>query len=227
MPVLFQLHNRAYSFNPRFQSQNAHMTGTQPHRKKVKHFQIAGHLHELTFSCYRRRPLLTNDDWRQKLARTIDAACEEQDFQLIAFVFMPEHVHLLVRPDSQQSNISLLLARIKQPFSLQIKEILIEHGSKLLHTLTVQERPGKYCFRFWQEGPGFDRNLYNPKSTEAAMEYIHLNPVRRKLCRQAVDWKWSSARFLLNTSTEPDLPTLHRLPSDFFAEGGTHFPLDE
>lgn len=32
------------------------------HRKTIKQFHEPGHLHELTFSCYRRLPLLTNDD---------------------------------------------------------------------------------------------------------------------------------------------------------------------
>ena len=34
------------------------------HRKRVRHFHEAGHCHELTFSCYRRMPLLTNNVWR-------------------------------------------------------------------------------------------------------------------------------------------------------------------
>ena len=46
---------------------------TTRHRKRVKHFHEPGDLHELTFSCYRRMPLLTNDDWRYRLARSLDA----------------------------------------------------------------------------------------------------------------------------------------------------------
>jgi putative transposase len=68
------------------------------HRKTVRHFEEPGHLHELTFSCYQRMPLLTNDDWRVKLARSIDEANAESAVELAAFVFMPEHVHLLVYP---------------------------------------------------------------------------------------------------------------------------------
>ncbi|HEX2475460.1 MAG TPA: hypothetical protein VHK01_11970 [Lacipirellulaceae bacterium] len=49
------------------------------------------------------------------------------------------------------------------------------------------------CFRFWQEGPGYDRNVTTPAVIEAAIEYIHMNPVRRGLVKRAVDWKWSSA----------------------------------
>ena len=79
----------------------------------MKHFHGPGHFHELTFSYYRRKPLLTNDVWRERLARSIDRACEREGFQLNAFVFMPEHVHWLVLPGAQQASISRLLARIK------------------------------------------------------------------------------------------------------------------
>ena len=130
------------------------------HRKAVRHFHEFGHLHELTFSCYRRMPLLTNDSWREKLARCIEAAGEEWAMELVGFVFMPEHVHLLVYPTATSPSISRYLARIKQPFSKQIKDVLIGRHSRLLLKLTVRERPGKECFRFWQEGPGFDRNLF-------------------------------------------------------------------
>jgi len=144
----------------------------QPHRKRVRHFHQPGDFHELTFSCYRRMPLLTNDDWRGRLARTIDAAAEETNMQLVAFVFMPEHVHLLVFPQSPTGDIDRFLARLKQPCSKQIKDLLTASGSSLLQTLTVQERPAKKCFRFWQEGPGFDRNLFKPAAIQASLDYI-------------------------------------------------------
>ena len=47
------------------------------HRKTVRHYHEPGHFHEFTFSCFERRQLLTNDVWREKLSRCIDAAGEE------------------------------------------------------------------------------------------------------------------------------------------------------
>ena len=91
------------------------MSATRPHRKLVKHFHEPGDLHELTFSCYKRQPILTNDTWREQLAHCIDAAGEEHEMRLAAFVFMPEHVHLLVVPTGSEPAIDLYLARIKQP----------------------------------------------------------------------------------------------------------------
>jgi putative transposase len=191
------------------------MSASRPHRKLVKHYHEPGDLHELTFSCYHQLPLLTNDSWREQLARTLDTAGEECQFELVAFVFMPDHVHLLVAPSGPDPAIDRYLAKIKQPFSKWVKQQLTDSESTLLDRLTIQERPGKTCFRFWQEGPGYDRNLSTPTVIEAAIDYIHLNPVRRGLVKRAVDWRWSSASwYLRNPSRQqpPGLPTIHGLP---------------
>jgi len=35
------------------------------HRKRLKRYNVPGHAHFLTFSVYKRMPLLTNDLWRE------------------------------------------------------------------------------------------------------------------------------------------------------------------
>ncbi|MGA2620849.1 MAG: hypothetical protein ABSF26_24775 [Thermoguttaceae bacterium] len=59
------------------------------HRKRIRHFDDPGHVHELTFSCYQRWPLLTDDVWRGMLAESIDRAVDGHRYRLAAFVFMP------------------------------------------------------------------------------------------------------------------------------------------
>jgi putative transposase len=164
------------------------MARKKPHRKKVKHYHEPGDFHELTFSCYHRMPLLTNDTWRRYLSESIEEACSIEEFRLVAFVFMPEHVHLLVYPtrsDADADCISRFLAAVKQPCSQNVKADMEASGSRLLKRLTGRERPGRTVFRFWQEGPGYDRNLQTESAVMATIEYIHLNPVRRKLVQTA------------------------------------------
>lgn len=161
-------------------------------------------------------PLLTNDVWQAILSDSLKAACESEGFGLVAFVFMPEHVDLLVVPQTAKSDISRLLARTKQPASKKIKQLLVNSNSALIEKLTVRERPGKYCFRFWQEGPGFDRNIYSSEAIAASIDYLHMNPVKRGLCEKAIDWKWSSARFYLNEAVDSDLPDLTRPDPSWF-----------
>ncbi|HEY6564218.1 MAG TPA: transposase [Pirellulaceae bacterium] len=198
------------------------MQAESGHRKTVKHYHEPGDLHELTFSCYRRMPLLTNDDWRKRLSRFIENAKREMSFDLVAFVYMPEHVHLLVYPTLPEPDLGRFLARLKQPFSKEIKGILEAANSPLRSRLTVQERPGKTCFRFWQEGPGFDRNIFSPETLQSCIDYIHNNPVKRGLCKRAVDWTWSSARYdLLEPPRQqvPNLPFIDGIPLGAFDKG--------
>ncbi|MDA0835668.1 MAG: transposase [Planctomycetota bacterium] len=185
-----------------------------PHRKRVRHYHEPGDIHELTFSCYRRKPLLTNDVWCRDLAEAIDRSCERHRFGLLAYVFMPEHVHLLVAPLETEPDIARLLSDIKRPSSLSVKRRLIASGSRLLEQLSVHQRPGVTTFRFWQEGPGYDRNLTEIDTIMLAINYIHENPVRRRLCRQAIDWKWSSARRLITDAAENAPPRLCRFDPD-------------
>jgi putative transposase len=181
--------------------------------KRLKRFHSPGDLHELTFSCSGRRPLLADEKVCKLLCQSIDQAMSHHRHQLIAFVFMPEHVHLLVLPTSIECDIAGLLFAIKRPFSYRVKRHYEASHSDLRSQLVVREREGKSAFRFWQEGAGYDRNLFEPQSIVAAIDYIHLNPVRRGLVASARDWKWSSCRWYLTDRQEmdPDLPTIHGL----------------
>ena len=178
------------------------------HRKTVQHFNLPGHAHLLTFSCYRRMPLLTRDTWRVTLSRSIDAAAQRLHFRLLGFVYMPEHVHLVVLPLSPSYDMSRILSAIKRPFSYRVHQGLKAADDPLLGKLMIRERPGRMVFRFWQEGPGDDRNIEDEQGLLRALHYIHNNPVRRALCPEPRGWPWSSWTFYLN----PGLYDGDRLP---------------
>ncbi|MBX9788877.1 MAG: transposase [Pirellulales bacterium] len=188
------------------------------HRKQVKHFDIRADVRELTFSCFGRRPLLTNDTWRTLLSQSIDRALARHDYRLAAFVYMPEHVHLIVWPESDAAPMQAVLRAIKRPVSYRIKQQLVERRSALLKKLTIQQRLGVTVFRFWQEGPGYDRNLTSGDALLQAIDYVHQNPTRRRLSGRAEDWPWSSARWFRDPEGAVDspLPRLPRLPPHVF-----------
>jgi len=179
-----------------------------PHRKRVKHLPQPGVARELTFSCDQRRPLLTQDERHlELLADSVHTAVRKQHFALTAFVFMPEHVHLLVQPTRPDASVSKLLFAIKRPHSYRVKQIMLRESPATIDLLTVTERPGKTSFRFWQEGSGYDRGINTPKAHNASIEYIHANPVRRGLCGHPGKWRWSSWHHYHHGRTE-GLPTI-------------------
>ena len=158
------------------------------------------------------------------LAESINRAVDRYDYRLTAFVFMPDHVHLLVYPLPNASEISSLLWAIKRPFSYRVKKLLESNRDPLLEELTIRTRPGGTSFRFWQEGPGYDRNLVSPESVQSAIEYIHRNPVRRGFCQRTVEWPWSSARYYeLGERSEPStFPKIEPIPAEWLTDGGVH-----
>ncbi|MFQ5805984.1 MAG: transposase [Phycisphaerae bacterium] len=169
---------------------------------------------ELSFSCFQHMPLLTNDQWNGMLSAGIERAIERHDFGLVAFVFMPEHVHLLVTQRRPAESIPRLLYMMKRTFSHWVKQELHMSEHPLLRQLTIREKPGRYIFRFWEPGPGRIRALASPAALIAAIDTIHANPVRRGLCDAPDQWRWSSWRQHHLPTQPPDRDLLRiRAPS--------------
>jgi len=163
-----------------------------PHRKLVKHYDLPGHAHFLTFSCYRRLPLLTKDRTRNWFIEALEKAREQHQLDLWAWVIMPEHVHLLIYPRQPEYRMKAILAFIKKPVGSKAIGYLRRYAPHFLEKLTVSHKSRTYR-RFWQAGPGQDHNLYEPEAIHKVAEYIHNNLVRRGLVSHPDDWLWSSS----------------------------------
>src|SRR6516165_10070487 len=151
----------------------------------------AGHVHELTFSCFRGYSFLRAERTRQWLADAINTARAQFNISLWAYVFMPNHVHLLIYPN-EPVHVSAILKAIKQPVGTKALNHLSKHAPHWLERITVHHR-NRSERRFWQVGGGFDRNTIEPHVILAMIDYIHGNPVRELLVEKPEHWKWSSA----------------------------------
>ncbi len=163
--------------------------------KRVRRYNVPGHVHFLTFSCYQRLPLLSNEVWRGWLGESVSAACEQQNVAIWAYVLMPEHVHLLVRPRNEAYDISRLLFQIKRPLAERVVQHLRENRSPLLAKLALPSATRRQ-HRFWKPGGGYDGNFWTWKKIISKAEYCHNNPVKRGLVKSPEQWRWSSFRWL-------------------------------
>ena len=166
------------------------------YRKTLRHFNVPGEAHFVTFSTYRRQPFLTNDLYRAWLAESVRTACAKDGWFLWAYVFMPEHVHLLVFPRQTSYSVAEFLRSVKLPFARRLVASLLEKHAPLLVKLTVPARPGHGVYRVWQAGAGYDKNLWSWDWICAKARYCHRNPVTRRLVRSPEKWRWSSFRWL-------------------------------
>lgn len=180
------------------------------HRKKVKHYDGLNDAHFVTFSCYQRLPLLSKDRTRHWFLEALASARMKHRFDVWAWVIMPEHVHLLIWPRQRETRIASILSSIKKPVGYKAIQFLAEKSPAFLERLTVVNKNRTYR-RFWQAGPGYDKNLNKVAAIHNVVEYIHANPVRRELVASPTDWPWSSAKDWENRE-HPDFAVDRTLP---------------
>jgi putative transposase len=152
--------------------------------------EIVGNTRFLTFSCYRRLPLLCNPAIADAFASEIAAARRATQFRLYGWAIMPEHVHLLLRPRLPEFPVSRVLGRMKGPFATRV----LGHWRLLNAPILPRITDSQGTVRFWLPGGGYDRNIRSTEDFHEKLRYIHRNPVTRGLVTSSTDWPWSSAR---------------------------------
>ena len=69
--------------------------------------------HFLTFSTLERHPFFANDQFCQILAESIVRAKGKHNFAVLAYVFMPDHIHLVVFPLDEAYDMGIILKAVK------------------------------------------------------------------------------------------------------------------
>jgi putative transposase len=158
-------------------------------RKLLRRYELYGDCRFLTFSCYQRLPLFSNDAIKDRFIEAISRCREATAFKLLGYVIMPEHVHLLLVPSLPRHPVSGILSHLKARFSHEVLSRWRQLEAPILARVT--DRRGVQ--HFWQAGGGYDRNIHSAGDLEETLNYIHLNPIRRGLVTSDVAWRWSSA----------------------------------
>ena len=159
-------------------------------RKKRKTYNTPGHAHELTFSCYKGIPFFRNEKFRTFYTTAVRLAKEKHSFDIWAYVVMPEHIHMLIFPTLKNYSVSSIVKSIKQSTSRKAIGWLKQNKSEFLKRMSVGQKYERH--RFWQDGGGYDRNIFTYKAARSSVDYMHQNPVRRKLVESPHLWEYSS-----------------------------------
>jgi putative transposase len=98
-------------------------------RNPLKRHYGQGDLHFVTFSCYRRRPLLGTARARDQFVKILDEVRRRHGFRVVGYVVMPEHVHLLLS-EPIKKNPSKILQVLKQ----KVARVLLKRRSRTAST---------------------------------------------------------------------------------------------
>jgi len=126
--------------------------------------------------------------------KILDEVREKHEFLLVGYVVMPEHVHLLIN-EPKRLTPSRVLQILKQRVSRKMRGKRRKGPGQQLR-FKFPEAEGELR-RFWQRR-FYDFNVYSAVKLREKLEYMHANPVKRKLVRRPQDWLWSSFSFYTN-----------------------------
>jgi putative transposase len=137
---------------------------------RLERIQEAGDLHFVTFSCWHRLGYLSSGGARDLFEEALGRISYCHGFDVVGYVVMPEHVHLLVSEPADE-----LLAVGLQALKISVAK-------------RAGERP------FWQ-ARYYDFNVFRAAKQDEKLRYMHANPVKRGLVEKPDDWPWSSFRY--------------------------------
>ena len=123
------------------------------HRKTRKTFDTPGDSHFLTFSTFKRLPLLTKNRSCQWMVKAIALSRDQNPFDLWAWVIMPEHIHIVLHPH-RETKIAAILKTMKQSVSKRAVIWFKKHAPEFLTKIEDLQPNGKKSHRFWQRGGG-------------------------------------------------------------------------
>ncbi len=129
--------------------------------------------HHVTQRGNRRQPTFFGDQDYVEYRRLMTASCERCGTQIWAYCLMPNHVHLVMVP-STEDGLRCALGEAHRRY-----------------TRMINFREG-WRGHLWQER--FHSFVMDEPHLLAAARYVELNPVRAGLCQTAEQWPWSSAR---------------------------------
>ena len=149
------------------------------------------HLQFVTTRTTNRVPLFRQRRLCREFLRTLVDLRQNAKSELFAYVIMPDHVHLLIRP--ADGRVSTLMRQIKSLSARRIVGSL--KGTKDVRSLAALKKrsPGRrrHSYQVWQQG--FHAvPLWSDWMVCKKVDCMHANPVRKGLVKSAKDYPWSS-----------------------------------
>jgi len=163
-----------------------------------RHFE-PGQLQFITTSTYRRSRLFTCQRFCWIFVETLRQLRQETGFLLIGWVLMPEHFHLLIQPQPAEATVRFMQELKKRSAQEIIAALTRNQHHPRCRTLRARLRlpPTVHSDAYHRVGQRryVPFNVFTEKKHMPKLDYMHNNPVKRRLVNSPDQWPWSSFRF--------------------------------
>ncbi|MCA4898151.1 MAG: transposase [Bacteroidota bacterium] len=167
-----------------------------------------------SFTCLDWIPLFEITNLYEEIYKWFNILVKD-NHQILGFVIMPNHIHLLIHINQTEKSINVLLANGKRFLAYEIVKRLEGQGNhpllkKLSEAVTQEEQKRKKKHRLFQ--PSSDiKPCYTEKFVIQKLDYIHSNPVKGKwnLADDFTKYPHSSAMFYELNVQHPNIAITH------------------
>jgi putative transposase len=155
--------------------------------QRLQGFDYVGcYRYSLTFCTHLRARLFVDSEVVELVLSQFLRAVGQEEFSVLAYCFMPDHVHFLVQGNSESSDARMLIKLGKQYAGYAYSQ--------------------KYGHKLWQPW-GFERVLRDEEASFTAARYIVENPVRAGLVKAVSDYPFVGSRVYELKDVIASLPT--------------------
>ncbi len=187
-----------------------HIHSAMGKRTSLPKFNYGAHF--LTTKTFRNAPCLGHPACARMFCEELEAARTKYGFHVLAFVVMPEHIHLLLWWDAGAQP-TLTISKVAWAVKGRAARRIVDYWKGVGEGIALpypgdspryaipeplrqpQERPHRRNWRYkiWQKGAGYDFNIYTERKLREKIRYIHANPLRAGLSETPEAYPWSSA----------------------------------
>jgi REP element-mobilizing transposase RayT len=157
------------------------------------------HLYFITTRAVQRAHIFRRDAIRRVLVDSLNTGRILGQYELYAFVVMPNHIHCIVRCLQDYAVSDVVREFKKATANLILRHYEAEGNREALDFCKSAAKPGhNQQFAIWDDEYQA-KNVFSPDFLRQKMDYIHHNPIQPywALAERAEEYPWSSARFYL------------------------------
>ena len=137
--------------------------------------------------------LLVNDLYKEVIIDSLRYLVRKERVIVYGFVIMPNHIHIIWQIQAGHKKEDVQRDFMKYTAQMMLRLMMrIDPASLPDYHVNAVDRK----YQFWERN-SLTTDLYNRKTLEQKMKYVHNNPVQEnwKLCMLPEDYKYSSAFF--------------------------------
>lgn len=152
------------------------------------------HLYFVTASVVEWIPLFKYPKHTEIILNSLSWMQERKRLLLFAFVIMPTHVHLLIKPEQQ--SIGEIIQQFGSFTAHEILKKVREDGkNEWLKIFEQENRDPRHKHSIWQDIQA--KNIFSMQVLEQKIEYIHQNPIAKdwNLATDRANYVYSSAGY--------------------------------